>query len=109
MPTFSASPVTEAVWYVYLLECATGRIYTGVSPRPGERMTTHRKGRGALFTRINQPQQLLAAKPFPGKRQALQVEAQIKRMPAAGKRQLAHIWLEQHPIDQFTQEALALE
>lgn len=82
----------EAIWYVYLLECATGRIYTGVSPRPVERITTHQKGRGALFTRINQPQRLLAAKPFPGKRQALQVEAQIKRMPAAGKRHLARLW-----------------
>lgn len=101
--------MAEAIWYVYLLECATGRIYTGVSPRPAVRLTTHRKGRGALFTRINEPQRLLAAKPFPGKRQALQVEAQIKRMPAAGKRQLAQIWLEQHPVDQFTQEALALE
>ncbi len=101
--------MTETIWYVYLLECVTGRIYTGVSPRPAERITTHRKGRGALFTRINQPQRLLAAKPFPGKRQALQIEAQIKRMPAAGKRQIAQLWLEQHPIDQLPQEALALQ
>jgi putative endonuclease len=84
--------MTEAVWYVYLLECATGRIYTGVSPRPKDRIEAHREGRGALFTRINQPQRLLAVKPFPGKRQALQVEAQIKRMPAAGKRHLAQLW-----------------
>jgi putative endonuclease len=84
--------MAEAIWYVYLLECATGRIYTGVSPRPAVRIATHRKGRGALFTRINQPQRLLAVKPFQGKRQALQVEAQIKRMPASGKRHLAKLW-----------------
>ncbi|EQD67071.1 hypothetical protein B1A_07856, partial [mine drainage metagenome] len=73
------------------------------------RITTHRKGRGALFTRINQPQRLLTAKPYPSQREARQIEAQVKRMPTSGKRLLAHLWSEQYPVDERTQKALALE
>lgn len=101
--------MTDAVWYVYLLECQSARIYTGVTPHLDQRITTHRKGRGALFTRINQPLRLLAAKAFPNQREARLIEAQVKRMPATGKRLLAHLWSEQHPIDERTQQALALQ
>ncbi len=101
--------MTDSVWYVYLLECQSARIYTGVSPHLDQRITMHRKGRGALFTRINQPERLLAAKPFSSQREALQIESQVKRMPAQGKRILARVWSEQHPIDERTQNALSLE
>lgn len=101
--------MSDSVWYVYLLECRSDRIYTGISPHLDERLATHRKGRGALFTRINPPQRLLAAKPYPNQRAARLIEAQVKRMPAAGKRVLASLWLEQHPIDERTQQALAFQ
>lgn len=101
--------MTEPAWYVYLLECQGARIYTGVTPNLDRRITTHRIGRGALFTRINQPQRLLAAKPFSSQRAARLIEAQVKRMPAAGKRLLARLWSEQHPINQRTQQEFALD
>lgn len=100
--------MNEPRWFVYLLECATGRIYVGISPDLVERMTAHRRGRGALFTRINPPERLLAAKPFGSRREAQQLEAQVKRVPAAYKRVLAAQWSQQHPVDQRAQEALAL-
>lgn len=100
--------MADAPWFVYLLECRTARIYTGVTPQLDTRITSHRKGKGALFTRINQPQRLLAAKPFSSQREARQIEAQIKRMPSRGKRMLAERWSEEHPIDQSTQIALAV-
>ena len=101
--------MNDTVWYVYLLECQTARIYTGVTPKLDRRITMHRKGRGALFTRINKPERLLAAKPFPNHREAMLMEAQVKRMPAAGKRFLARLWSEEHPIDKLSEEALALQ
>lgn len=79
-------------WYVYLLECKSKRIYTGVTPDLDNRLHTHAIGKGALFTKINAPEKLLAAKVFPNQRQALQVEKQIKKMPAQSKRILAEVW-----------------
>jgi putative endonuclease len=100
--------MNEPRWFVYLLECSTERIYVGITPDLVERMKAHRRGRGALFTRINPPERLLAAKPFDGRREAQQLEAQVKRLPAAYKRVLAAQWSEQYPVDQRAQEALTL-
>lgn len=38
---------------------------------------------------------------------AQQVEAQIKRMPASGKRFLSQEWSKQHPIDEAAQHLFA--
>lgn len=89
----------ERPWFVYLLECTSGRIYTGVTPVVERRITTHIKGRGALFTKINRPTRLLAAKPFPSQHEALKIEKQVKKAGAAEKRTLAAIWVRQHPLD----------
>lgn len=70
---------SETIWWVYLLECTSGRIYTGVSPDVVKRVEKHVFGKGALFTRLNKPQRLLTAKPFPSKHEALKVEKQIKK------------------------------
>lgn len=109
MPISLAMPMSDGVWYVYLLQCTGGRIYTGVTPRLDRRMSAHARGKGAKFTKINRPERLLGAKPYQDKRTAMQVEAQIKRMPAAGKRVLAGQWSEQYPIDEAAQELLAVE
>lgn len=82
-------------WFVYLLECERKRIYTGVSPDLNRRINRHISGKGALFTKLNCPEKLLAYKQFSTKREALQVEQQVKKMPAAGKRILADIWLKE--------------
>lgn len=101
--------MSEAIWYVYLLQCRSGRVYTGVTPHVDARMTAHTKGRGALFTQMDPPQRLLAAKPFQSKRAALQVEKQVKGLSAAFKQTLAARWLEEHPIDHFSQETFAVQ
>lgn len=84
--------MSDDIWWVYLLECTSGRIYTGVSPNILKRVEQHTFGKGALFTKINKPQRLLTAKPFPSKHEALKVEKQVKKMPAQGKRILATVW-----------------
>lgn len=101
--------MAEARWFVYLIECATGRIYTGITPTLARRLSAHKRGRGALFTRINPPERLLAAKAFASRRDAQQLEGQIKRLSAAHKRYLAAEWSQKHPIDQCAQEAITLE
>lgn len=99
---------TETPWFVYLLLCRSGRIYTGVTPVLDHRMKAHRTGRGALFTRMDPPVRLLAAKPFPSKGAALQIERQVKGVGAGHKKRLAEIWSEQHPVDQGVQDRFSL-
>jgi putative endonuclease len=101
-------PSSGEPWFVYMLQCRSGRVYTGVTPVLDHRIKAHQTGRGALFTRLDPPQRLLAAKLFPNKRQAMKIERQVKGVGTERKLTLARIWSEQHPVDQATQDRLAL-
>ncbi|MBR0346017.1 MAG: GIY-YIG nuclease family protein [Rudaea sp.] len=79
-------------WFVYLLECRNGQIYTGVSPDYERRVADHRAGKGAAFTRINPPERLLAVKEFADKREAMRAEAQVKRLRRQQKIALVKDW-----------------
>lgn len=98
----------DGAWFVYLLECKGGRIYTGVTPDLEGRMKVHADGDGAKFTKWNPPVRLLAICPQASQRDALKLEIQVKRMPAKGKRLLAGIWLQQHPVDEALQQFFAM-
>src|SRR5450432_274824 len=45
--------MSDRVWFVYLLVCRNGHVYTGVTPDLDRRITAHRNGTGAKFTRGN--------------------------------------------------------
>lgn len=79
-------------WYVYLLECRGGRIYTGITPHLAARMAAHAAGRGARFTRMHKPVQLLAARGFASRNGALREEHRIKQTSPGAKRRLAREW-----------------
>lgn len=76
-------------WWVYLLECRGGRIYTGVARDVEQRLRAHAAGTGARFTRAHPPQRLLATVQVGGHGDALRVEAAIKRLAPQTKRQIA--------------------
>ena len=38
-------------WYVYILRCGDGSLYTGVTTDPEQRLNTHNKGRGSKYVR----------------------------------------------------------
>ena len=82
--TDAASP-----WFVYLLECRGGRIYTGIATDVDRRIAEHRAGRGARFTRAHPPIRELARLECADRPEALRREAAIKRLDAAAKRALA--------------------
>ena len=48
-------------WFVYLIECTDGSIYTGIAVDVYARYAVHRSGKGARYTRSHPPQRLLAA------------------------------------------------
>lgn len=75
-------------WFVYLLECNGGRIYTGIAVDVAQRLALHQSGKGARFTRMHAPQALLASFAFPDRGAASRAENVIKRLDAARKRRL---------------------
>jgi putative endonuclease len=80
---------SDAAWFVYLLECRGGRIYTGIATDVDRRLAEHRAGRGARFTRAHPPERELARLPCADRSDALRREAAIKRLAPAAKRALA--------------------
>ena len=81
-----------SVWYVYLIECRGGRLYTGITPDLAARFEAHRAGKGALFTRLNPPERMLAAQPFDGPSAARRAEIQMKGLTHGQKLFLASRW-----------------
>lgn len=76
-------------WFVYLLECRNGAVYTGISPDVEARFAAHVAGRGARYTRANPPVKLLASFACADRSEASRLEHAIKRLPADRKRALA--------------------
>lgn len=73
-------------YYVYLLECRGGRLYTGITTDVERRLEEHCHGqRGARFTRAHPPVRLLAACRVGTRSVALSLEAALKRLKPAEK------------------------
>ena len=68
-------------WYVYLLQCENDMLYCGSTNDVERRYTEHCVGKGAKFTKINRPLELLAYREFPDRSTACKVEAQLKKCP----------------------------
>jgi putative endonuclease len=68
-------------WAVYLLECADGRVYTGIARDPRQRYAKHLAGKGARFTRSNPPRQLLGWVWMADRGSALRLEIAWKKLP----------------------------
>lgn len=65
-------------WALYLLACAGGKSYVGISPRPEQRYAAHRAGRGGAFTRAYPPQHCVRVVWFDGRRAAASLEVRLK-------------------------------
>jgi putative endonuclease len=76
-------------WYLYLIECADGSVYTGIALDPQARFELHACGKGARYTRSHPPLRLLATVEFPDRSSASKAEYRVKRMTPADKRGFA--------------------
>jgi len=73
-------------WFLYLLECRNGSIYTGIAVDVQARYHAHVTGKGARYTRSNPPRRLLAVLEYPDRSSASKAEYAMKRWSAAEKR-----------------------
>ena len=68
-------------WYVYLVCCVDGTLYTGCATDITRRIRKHNAGRGAKYTRGRRPVRLVAASPAMLRSEALRLEYKIKQLP----------------------------
>lgn len=76
-------------WFLYLLECSDGSIYTGIATDVQARFDKHVSGEGARYTRSRKPVQVLASFELADRSKASTAEYWVKRLTAVDKRALA--------------------
>ena len=59
------------LWYVYILRCGDGTLYTGITDDIPRRLAAHRAGKGAKYTRGRGPLELVYQERVPDKSAAL--------------------------------------
>jgi putative endonuclease len=73
-------------WFVYLLRCADGTLYTGVTADARRRLAEHNGGRcGARYTRTRRPVELVHLEVAQDRSAAFRREAAIRRMDRQAK------------------------
>jgi len=72
-------------WYVYIVECKDGTLYTGITNNLVKRILTHNKGKGAKYTRSRLPVVLKAVKDRLTKSEASKLEYKVKQQKKEDK------------------------
>ena len=75
-------------YFCYIVECADGTLYTGLTTDPARRETQHNAGRGARYTRVHRPVRLVYVEPQPDMVTAMKRERAIKGLTRAQKQAL---------------------
>lgn len=73
------------MYHVYLLECADGTIYTGITTDVARRLKAHTDGKGARYTKARGAVKLLYSEKAKDRSVAQKREAEIKGWPRARK------------------------
>jgi predicted GIY-YIG superfamily endonuclease len=76
------------MWYVYILECSDGSLYTGSTNDVNKRVVVHNSGKGAKYTRARLPVKVVYTEKNRDRSVAAQREAAIKRLTRKNKKQL---------------------
>lgn len=72
-------------WTVYILQCADGTLYTGITNDLPRRLAAHNDGTGAKYTRGRGPHTLMFSENHPDKSSALKREREIKALDREDK------------------------
>lgn len=76
------------LWTVYILRCADGSLYTGITVDLVARLAKHNAGTGAKYTRGRGPVELVWSKRMKSGMAARQQEIEIKKLRRAEKERL---------------------
>ena len=79
----------DGAWYVYILTCADGTLYTGVTTDLTRRLEEHNTSpKGAKYTRVRRPVTLAHTEAFTTRSEACIREAAIKKLSREEKARL---------------------
>lgn len=70
--------IKSFMYYVYLIECRDGTIYTGITTDVKRRFKEHSSGRGGAYTKVKKVKKLLYAEECKNRSVALKRESEIK-------------------------------
>lgn len=80
--------VSMAEWYLYMLRCCDGSLYTGIATDVESRLADHRANKGAKYLRGRGPLKLVFKIKIGKKGRALKIEHKIKNLPKHKKEAL---------------------
>jgi putative endonuclease len=92
LPMTRPAESVDRPWFVYLLECADGSYYAGISPDPETRLKQHLRGSGAKYTRARKPLRIIGIEQHADRAAASVAEYQLKQLRKAAKR----LWADAH-------------
>lgn len=77
--------MTSKHWFLYLLECANGSYYAGITTDVEARFEAHQSGKGARYTRANPPVRIVAQAAYPDRSAASKAEWELKQLSREAK------------------------
>ena len=80
--------MAQARWQVYVLRCADGSLYTGITNDMARRLRTHGAGRASRYTRSRLPVELVYVERAATRASAQRRESAIKALPRPEKLKL---------------------
>ena len=76
------------MWYLYILRCKDGSLYTGITTDVEKRLEAHQSGKGAKYTRGRGPLALVYKEDCGDHSEALKRELEVKALTRAEKLKL---------------------
>ena len=86
----------EQTWYLYILRCKDGSLYTGITTDVEKRFEVHSSGKGAKYTRGRGPLELVYREECGSHSDALKREWEIKALTREQKIQLINGEIEEY-------------
>lgn len=78
----------DKCWYLYILRCGDGSLYTGITTDVSARFEAHQKGKGAKYTRGRGPLELVYTEKCENHSQTLKREIAVKTLQREEKEKL---------------------
>ena len=79
-PPYDLGEKMESIWYLYILRCGDGTLYTGITTDVQNRLEQHRCGKGAKYTRGKAPLELIYQEKCGARSEALRRECAVKAL-----------------------------
>ena len=68
------------MWFVYIIKCKDGSLYTGSTNDLEKRFEKHKSGKGGRYTRSHIPEEIVFSEKYDNKIIALKREREVKNM-----------------------------